>query len=530
MAETKKLMSVEELLAFCEMQKFTQFNFAEAGYRLAVTVPTTYEVVENVDDNHRGMAKLKVRVFHDGLNRNGSYTSHEAAEQAMLTIPDRPLMAYIHQLDDGSWDFEAHNIEVIRDEDGNQKFEYAEKQVGSFSSEPAFWEYDEINKKNFVTAYAYIAKEYTRAFDIIQAKGGTKNSCELSIEEMAYNAKEKYIDLQKYYVSASTLLGAHDDGTPIGEGMQGSRADIVGFEVVQEADDPSLLNYNEYSGKEENGTKMNFNKELFESLLAKYSKTVEDIEFEYEELSDEELEAKFAEVFEVEDGVNAQEPEEAGTPETVKCAENPEVVAEPEKFTKTFAISHEDIRVFLYQLIAPFEESDNDWYGICNVWDDHFMYTGFFGGKYWGQKYTVDGDNVALEGERWELFAEFLTASEKAQLEIMRSNYSKFEEISAELEKYKVEPAKMEILNSAEYSQIADSEEFAAFKEQSAHFDLSVEDVRAKADTMLLSYAKQNKLEFATPETKVGSKVFVSTNKAKKDSKKSRYGNLFKNV
>ena len=35
----------------------------------------------------------------------------------------------------------------------------------------------------------------------------------------------------------------------------------------------------------------------FEELLSKYGKTVEDITFDYENLSDEELEAKFEEIF-----------------------------------------------------------------------------------------------------------------------------------------------------------------------------------------------------------------------------------------
>lgn len=73
----------------------------------------------------------------------------------------------------------------------------------------------------------------------------------------------------------------------------------------------------------------------FEELLAKYGKTAEDITFDYAEMSDEELEAKFAELF-----------ADAGTNEPV--ADDPQKFA---KLVRTYEISHEDIRYALYQLL-----------------------------------------------------------------------------------------------------------------------------------------------------------------------------------
>jgi hypothetical protein len=227
----KKLLTLDDLVLFCKQNNFTKFSAKESGYQLAVQVPTTFEVEDESDDNHRGMLKLKFRILHDGLNRNGSFVSHEAADKASVTIADRPIMAAIHQLDDGSWDFESHEMEIIENEDGEQEINYIEKQVGSFSSEKPFWEHDDELDKDYLCAYGYIAEEYTKAADIIRNKGWTKNSCELSIEELAYNARENYLELKSFYLSASTLLGKRDDGTEIGEGMLGSRADIADFSV-----------------------------------------------------------------------------------------------------------------------------------------------------------------------------------------------------------------------------------------------------------------------------------------------------------
>lgn len=65
----KKILTIDDLVKFCETNKFHRFSSTETGYQLAVKVPTTFEIDQNVDDNHRGMTKLKFRIFHSGLNR-----------------------------------------------------------------------------------------------------------------------------------------------------------------------------------------------------------------------------------------------------------------------------------------------------------------------------------------------------------------------------------------------------------------------------------------------------------------------------
>ena len=106
----------------------------------------------------------------------------------------------------------------------------------------------------------------------------------------------------------------------------------------------------------------------------------------------------------------------------------------------------------------------------------------------------------------------------------MRSNYSSTVE---KLAKYESEPAKMEILNSEDYANIADTAEFAELKKEENHFDMSVEDLKAELDKQLLAYAKGNKIEFAEKDEKkktVGMKQFGQ----KSNKKPGRYGNLFK--
>ena len=564
----KKILTEDDLLKFCQEQKFAKFSSKDTGYQLAVKVPTTFEVDNTVDDNHRGMMKLKIRIFHTGLNRNKSYVSKESAEKAMNTIADRPVLAAIHQLDDGTWDFEGHEMEIVKDDKGNEELRYIESQVGSFSSEPAFWEHDDNLDKDYVCAYAYISEEYTRACEIIRSKQGSKNSCELFIDELSYNAKEKYLELNDFYVNASTLLGSRDDGTEIQEGMEGSRADIADFSVknnsVKFDKDEKLIELLENLNK----TLSNFNKEQssvqtlskeggndknmdkFNELLEKYGKTAEDIDFEYEDMTDEELESKFEEVFgKLEEDSPSEPSNDEGTEDGNESEENPEVKEdnacggggsgttkkkkknnsiecsyEVDGETKKFAVSLQEKIYAIQDLVnATYAEADNTYYGV-SVYEDYVVMCDYWSGRYYKQSYTSENDNYSLIGDRVEVYAEFVTEDEQKELDAMRSNYAALKEFKETAEKNELHAKREEILNSEKYEAVSDTE---AFKELVKNMDnYSLEELDKEAKIIFADNFNMETFAAHTEKAQKNStvKVFANVNKSKKDS---RYGNLF---
>lgn len=553
----KKILTEDDLLKFCQEQKFAKFSSKDTGYRLALKVPTTFEVDYTVDENHRGMMRLKFRIFHTGLNRNKSYVSKEAAEKAMNTIADRPVLAAIHQLADGTWDFEGHEMEIVKDEKGNEELRYIESQVGSFSSEPAFWEHDDNLDKDYVCAYAYISEEYTKACEIIRAKQGSKNSCELFIDELSYNAKEKYLELNDFYVNASTLLGSHDDGTEIQEGMEGSRADIADFSVnnnsVKFDKDEKMIELLENLNK----TLSNFNKEQtpvqtqskeggtnnkmtkFEELLAKYGKTVEDVTFDYTEMSDEELEAKFAEMFDDDnsDGDNSDNGESDEPSNDGEGASDPDGneggnISKNELFNKLFEISFDEIRYALNNLCSVYR-NDSEWCYVSQVYENYFIMEDWDSDKYYKQSYEKDGDNISLSGERIEMFAMLLTESEKLSIEDMRSNYAALKEFKETTEKNELHAQKEAIINADNYSVLTEKDSEgnyvnADFAELVKTIDnYSVEDFETKIKVMHSDYMSAH-ANFSSVDTKKNTNsVKILTNMKKKSKPKKNYGNLF---
>lgn len=568
------ILTVEDLLQYCEMNKLQSFSSYETGHKLMVKIPATFEVVNEADFNHRGMMKVKIKVFHIGLNRNGSYVSKESAEKAMKTIANRPILAYIHQLDNGEWDFEAHEMEEVITEDGEREIHYIENQVGAFSSEPTFWEHDDENDKDFVCAYGYIPRDYTKAAEIIERKGGTKNSCELYIDKMSYNAQEKYLNLEEFYVNGSTLLGSRDDGTEIGEGMLGSRADIVDFEAKPQPFETNAELIKVLENLNETLSRFNINDNPGKEVKEVKKKELEQEKFEQE-------------VFDLTDGENPDNPadptgeeqeqgqetgqengqengqetgQEAGQeaggqqtggqetggqqtggateggsgsdPQPLSPAINdddPDILKKIEYTIKTTDGATREFSLGVSELLdAAFNlanytygEMDNEWYNVEVYEEEGYieMY-GMFTGKNYRQSYGYLEDTLTFLGERIEIFRMYVTAEQKQRLEQMQSTYS---EMAEKLRHYEEEPEKMDILNSEDYSKVFETKEYTELLDQKNHFELSIDEVKAKADSILLDYAKHSNFSLLSEEEKKVDFKHIPT----VQKKESRYGTLF---
>lgn len=567
MNKQSKILTLDNLYQFfVEQNKTVNFSSKDAGKPIVVTTNGFFEANET---DMPEMLKLELKVCHTDTNRNGSHISTENMEKAMPTLKYRPILAYIHELEDGTKDFYAHNVEFVENEDGETEIVYTERQVGCFTADDPWLKYDKENDKTYVHAYAVIPEGYTEAADIIRRKGGTKVSCELIINELSYNAKEKYLDLTDFIFGGCTLLGCDENGNEISEGMLGARADISDFchkeptytfqdKMIELLDklNTTLSNFNKNS-EEKGGVKMN----KFEELLAKYGKTTEDITFETEGLSDEELEAKFKETFEDGDSESDDEPiateEEACGKKKKKCSEegddddsdeDDEPVATEEEacgkkkkkcsidengnMSVSFEISHEDIRGALFNLLDIYEEEDNEWYWITNVYDDYFIFENWDGNKLYKQSYSIDGDNVALSGDRQEMFKMILTESEKLAIDKMREDYAALEAKYNELKTFKdncdaaeLKAQKDAIFARGEYSVLAEDEAFKALVADAEKY--SVDEVEAKAKAIFADYVIKTGTFSAKDDGEKKPKV-LGFNFNKKETKSGPYGNLFK--
>lgn len=568
----KKYFTIEDLIRFCEQKKMYNFSSKESGKPIVIQAVQDFSSAD-VEETADNKLYAKVRVCHTLLNRNGSYISEDSMKAAMPSLKYSPLLANIHQLDDGTWDFHSHDYHIEKDEDGNENVIYDEKQVGTFTADEPYLEYDKDIDKTYVVARVAIPESYTRCADIIREKNGTKVSCELIIYECSYNAKEKYLQLDNFEFSGCTCLGSEKDGTPIGEGMLGSKITLEDFSE----ENNSLIKFNEkmvelqarlekletacFDNKKNNskeGGNKNLNK--FEELCQKYEKTVDDITFDYENMSDDELVEAFAKAFDETDSTDDGS-EGADTPsgsetttdgneegENNPTEQNPDESEkgdttedktpfidddEPKKkvnnaLTRTFEISHDDIRYALYNLLSSYEDADNEWYYITGVYDSYFVYESWDGGKIYGQKYTKDNDNVALDGERYSLHKTYLTDSEYAEIESMRSNYAELKAFKDNVEKNELHSKKESLLADEKYSVLSDNEAFTELKKNMDNY--SLDDLETKAKVIFADYVSSvgNFSLNSSNENKSHSMQLFGDPNTRRNSRSGRYGDIFK--
>ena len=574
----KKLLTIDDLYSFyLEQNKTCKFSSEESGYQLSVQVPAYFEVSDEEDDT---LLFCTVKLMHSGENRNHSNVTDEALTKAAKGLAYKPILANFMEYTDEETgetlkDFTSHDM-VIND-DGTAT--YLEKQVGCFTADEPYFEIEEETGHNFLYGICAIPREYTDTCSIIERKNGTKISVELAVNSMEFDASKKVLNLTDVVILGATLLGK-DPKTlkDVGEGMKNARLDIADFSTKNnsifadyknqmielqerlEKLETACFNKDQNNGQNNNAEEGGNNKDMdkFNELLSKYGKTAEDIDFEYEGLTDEELESKFEEVFgekkpeeddnsddngsdgepsdEGEGSSDTEDDTDTGVKEDNACGggsgstkKKKKNAEEPvEDMVRTFTVSHEDIRYALYNLLDTVSMDDNDWYCITSVFDDYFVYESWNGGKIFGQKYTKENDNVAFDGDRYELFREYITADEKAQLDDMRSNYSSIVE---ELNTYKsaeIYADKMTVFEDEAYADYLETDEFKALMSDESVNQYSKEELAEKADATLGKLVKKNKtFSFASTETKKRvNRVAFNAEKQTEETYKP-YGDLF---
>lgn len=507
----KRVLTVDELLKFVEEHKMYSFNSNEAGFELAVQMPGTFRFTKDSEGGDlKGLRAFKSWAFHDNVNLNRTNIETDTFKDKVSTAAFKPILAHIVTNESGEKDFGAHDFHKEVDENGKEKVIYEEQPVGTIDGSQTTVEYDEDAGVNRAVLSGYIFEEYCPdVIEIFERRGYDVDcSVELSIESFAYDAKKKAITFTDYYVSGLTLLG--EDHNP---GMAGSHLELVDFALNSEQYNDLLGKFNELLSKFENIQKGGSAVNKFEELLQKYGKTAEDITFEYENLSDEELEAKFAEAFET-------EPEQTTVEYSVTMGD----------VKRSFSLSLSDKRRAAYRLVSA--TYDDDWYDVEMFEDDGYleMY-GWFNGKNYRQKFTREGDTFALEGERVEVFAKYLTQEQLDQVTIKDAQFEAMKAENEELKQYKsnkefeiAHEDKMSALVG--YSSIENTDEYKSLLENIDKF--SKEEVVEKADAIVGKYARQGmKLNFeSTPTPAVRVRFGISDDSVTPENVKS-YSGIF---
>ena len=579
-----KMFTLDDLYSFfLEQNKDIKFSSKESDTEIVVQISGS--LFSKEDKSQFGLTPVHLESCHTGRNRNGSSISAKVMKNAFSSFKNKPILAFIHKIENEEGEEEeVFGWHAIHEEDGEDV--YDERMVGVLpeSCSPSLV-YNKDKDKYYVNVDGYLYDEYSHAKEILMRMGKASVSIEICVTQLSYDVQEKVLNIEDFYLQGITILGKNEEGQDVEPGMEGSNIKLTDFSKANNSVFSSDVNNKDLLEAivKLNETLASFNIESlekggegqmnkFEELLAKYNKTTEDIDFDYESMSDEELEAKFEELFgkettneenetpltddseNFEDDQNddggefeennaddneednqeeySTEENENNSEEDTNEEENQEYAIEFSVNNMTFKTSLNDIQYALTTLVNDtYSESDGTYYS-CIVYDDCVVMVDYWTGTAYRQSYKVRKGVYSLTGDRVPVRAVYLTADEEAEVDKMKSNYSA---IKFELQGYHDAEAQIEkqtIIMKPEFATMQGQEDYDNFVNEinsDNHLNYSIEDVQNKCDEMLLAYVKTgHQIDFSNKDNTADEKrtrLFAVPQRTKKT--KSRYGNLF---
>lgn len=557
----RNIMTLDDFYNFL-VSKNQSFKFSKEKEGVDFIIGLDGNLTFNKSTLKDGLVSIHLKAAHCGKNRNHSKIPEASMKRNLNSIKNRPILAYMHQIEIDGETKDVFGWHAMH-EDNNGNIIYDEIPCGHIPSDakPTLV-YDAETDKDYIEVDGYLYDEYTKAVEILEdAEGQCPVSVEIDVLDFSYDANEKLLSIDDFIFKGTTILGYFEDGTEVQPAMEGANITLMNFNMNESS---SEINQNSMKGGNE---EMN----LFEQLLEQYNVTTEDVTFDYENMSDEELTAKFEEVFGSAEEASDSTPtknfdgEETGGEQTgneqtgeqtgeqddddddddddeeeetvindevpvkkkINSSEDEDNIVNYSVNGKEFSVSLNDKIYALSSLVNDaYSEADNAYYSVI-VYDKELVMVDCWAGSAYRQSYSERSGVFSLKGDRVPVHAIYVTDTEEQKLDEIRSKYSV---ISAELEKYQKaeeQTKKENIINSSDWELISNTEEFAQIKE---HFsDYSVEDLQTKCDNLLLSYIKKNNSKMSEVPKDTSTKhtfgVFRFPETGSVENK--RYGNLF---
>jgi hypothetical protein len=333
-------------------------------------VPVLFQKLDTYESEDTRFLKTKIWLCHTGENHNGSFFDRKVLEDAIPSLANTPILAYIEDNSDGDKDFSDHRMVLVREE-GQIKIKYIGQAIGVIPEvNNAQFETrlcDDGEEREFLTCEGLVWQKWDDPIDIFNRDIIKSQSMELHED---YEGEFK--DDNLFHFSKVSFFGACALGKDVLPAMHNATI---------EAQFSANFVFNEIQHKMEqfkslsNCNKGGHNVEEKLELLKKFSLTEESIKehnINLEEFSLEELEEKLKEI------------------------------AVPENLETDFALTAEQFRSELESEIRK-EKIQDDWaweysrysyvdYGENEVYafdrsDDY---------KLFGFAYEVNGDKVTI--------------------------------------------------------------------------------------------------------------------------------------
>lgn len=448
--------------------------------------------------------RAKLLIAYHGSNNNKSFISKEDFERAIPTMFNCPVVCNYDRDTDS---IGGHDVKVVADADGLPKIVNVTQPIGVVP-ESAEWYWEEIEEANgdkheYLCVDVLIWKRQ-EAYQKIKDNGFTAESMEIKILAGSLMKEDGLFHITDFEFLAFCLLeskkpcfqsaglefySACKNSGMVTEMFEDFKRDICAITSAFAAD----------IEKQTKGGVVQLN---MDELMQKYNLSAEEIDFETEGMTDEELEAKFAELNASKNTASEQNTaEEKFAADEQPDESNAEKQSEEEQtnFSLTLTQYADELRKVI-QSVKAINPAHHDWgecrryyYVDCDVEAKEVYAYDDFDNRLYGFSFAVNGDAFDIdfesakrkkivyadfedgENDNVELFSAIADAHNAVTARLENSIY----ELNASLEQKKAEEhmaAVSEVF--AQFSDLNGNELFDAVRESAA--SLTVEEVTEK--------------------------------------------------
>lgn len=384
--------------------------------------------VEKINDE---FLKCKVYVCALGKNRNLSYISRSAADDALYSLYNIPVIGHLYEDENGDLHMGGHDMKIEQNADGKYIWKSICVPYGVLPSQDNV-HYEDIKEPNgdiktYVVADCILwVGRFPELAEAAYSDDWLFNqSMEINVNEYAPLDEDKnYTNILNYTYSALCLLGKSDNQDyntepcfPEAKVSLAYELDNDKFALLMEELRKDLANV--FSGKDDGKEeKTIMTQEVRDSILNEFAIKLDELDFAVsDDMTEEEFRAKLNEFVKkgTEDGGNAIEnPDDTATDDGVTCAH-----------TFTYREKAE-------ALTNAMPNSENVYYWMCDF-DDKYAYVerssydanGHYSEERGRFEYSYDEANktATVIGDFEPMVVKWLTKDEDAAIDVMRGQY-----------------------------------------------------------------------------------------------------------
>lgn len=503
-------------------------------------VPIMFQKINHYESNSDDsrFTKVKIWIMHTGQNHNGSYFSKEVVKDAIPTLANTPILAYIEDNSKGEKDFSDHR-QIIVIEDGDVKIKYIGQAIGVIPEEnDAHFEFrlcDDGVEREFLVCEGIVWNKWDDPIDIFNRDQVKANSMELHEE---YSGEFQQDNL--FHFTEFKFFGACSLGEDVLPAMQNSTIEKqFSFEEMYKDIQNNMEEFKRLYTRNHKGGNHVDDKE---KLLEKYSLTKNDLEEKKINIKDYSLEDLEAELKKLKDNKKDYEL----TAKQLRQEIRAELYKEKEQdmwgfeWSRYWYVDHNDSLV-----IAEDDENASRLVGFSYSVDNNAVKIDFDSKTRVAISYepfegnedldfeikSKDKTDYDLKVKEKELEKSFTTEKEEAvkgvqsDLDDIKDKYSKIEEEAKELREFKhnkLATERQEAENELfeQFSNDLSDEDISEIKEKASEY--SIEDLENK----LYALVGKKKANFSQTKTKKSVKIGVDNHEDENKSNKS-YAHLF---